>query len=129
MILLDTHVWLWLNVSPERLSPRSLEILSLSRNEVFLSPASSWEIAIKCAAGKLSLPEPPEIYIPRRMAANEINSLVVHHGHALRAAALPEHHKDPFDRMLIAQAQMENMTLMTVDGRFDDYDVEILWAD
>ncbi|HKV10830.1 MAG TPA: type II toxin-antitoxin system VapC family toxin [Thermoanaerobaculia bacterium] len=129
MILLDTHVWLWLNVNPERLSRRSLEILCSPRHEIFLSPASSWEIAIKCAAGKLSLPEPPDVYIPHRMAANRINSLPVHHGHALRAAALPEHHKDPFDRMLIAQAQMENMKLMTVDGRFDDYDVEILWAD
>lgn len=128
MILLDTHVWLWLNVAPERLSPRSLEILSSPRNEVFLSPASSWEIAIKCAAGKLSLPEPPDVYIPHRMAANGINPLPVHHGHALRAAALPVYHKDPFDRMLIAQAQVEKMKLMTVDGQFDDYDVEILWA-
>ena len=129
MILLDTHVWLWLNGAVERLSPRCLDIISSPRSEVFLSPVSAWEIAIKCATGKLFLPEPPEVYIPRRMEANRINPLPIQHDHAFRAAALPRHHKDPFDRMLIAQAQLERMRLVTVDGQLSQYDVEILWAD
>lgn len=129
MILLDTHVWLWLNGAVERLSPRCLEIISSPRNQVFLSPASSWEIAIKYGTGKLALPEPPDVYIPRRMAANGINTLPIQHDHAFRAAALPGHHKDPFDRMLVAQAQLEKMKLMTVDDQLDQYEVEILWAD
>jgi PIN domain nuclease of toxin-antitoxin system len=111
------------------LAERGREIISSPRNQVFLSPASSWEIAIKYATGKLSLPEPPDVYISRRMVANGINPLPIQHDHAFRAAALPGHHRDPFDRMLIAQAQLEKMKLVTVDDKLKEYDVEILWAD
>jgi PIN domain nuclease of toxin-antitoxin system len=128
MILVDTHVWLWLNGSVERLSSDALALLSSPEIEVYLSAASVWEIGIKYAAGRLVLPLPPEEYIAKRLMDNGINPFPIRHGHALRAASLPLHHRDPFDRMLVAQAQMESFTLMTADGLLGDYDVEIFWA-
>jgi PIN domain nuclease of toxin-antitoxin system len=129
MILVDTHVWLWLNGSVERLSPQALTLLSSPQTEVYLSAASSWEIGIKFAADRLILPLPPEEYLPSRLEVNGIRSLSIRQGHTLRAASLPLHHRDPFDRMLVAQAQVEGLRLMTVDRQLAAYDVEILWAD
>jgi len=128
MILVDTHVWLWLNGSVERLSSGALELLSSPETEVYLSAASAWEIGIKHTAGRLSLPLPPDEYIAHRLVDNGISPLPIHHGHALRAASLPFHHRDPFDRMLVAQAQMEGFKLMTADRVLIEYDVEIVWA-
>ncbi len=91
-----------------------------------MSAASVWEIAIKVAARTLVLPEPPERYITDRLVKNQVTALPIHHGHALRAAALPEYHRDPFDRMLVAQAQLEDLQLMTVDKKVARYDVDIL---
>ncbi len=125
-ILLDTHVWLWMNGEPERLSSTARDLLSDADNVLFLSAASVWEIAIKVASRKLVLPEPPERYITDRLFKNQVTSLPIHHGHALHAAALPEHHRDPFDRMLVAQAQLEGLQLMTVDKKVARYDVDIL---
>ena len=81
---------------------------------MFLSAVSSWEIAIKSAVGKLRLPEPPESYVPRRMAQQGLRPLTVSHPHALAVSALPSHHRDPFDRLLIAQAKLEDMTLEAI---------------
>lgn len=128
MILIDTHVWLWLNNQVDRLSSSALTLLSTS-DEIYLSAASAWEIAVKWASGKLPLPVPPKEYIPSRMTENGIRSLPIHHRHALRLAALPLHHKDPFDRILVAQAQVEGLKLMTADRGLASYEVEILWAD
>ena len=122
-ILLDTHVWLWLQAEPERLSPRTLGVLSDRQNEVFLSAASAWEIAIKHGLGKLELPHPPEDYLPERLTRNGFEPLAVEHRHALRVASLPAHHRDPFDRILVAQAQIEELELMTVDQRLELYEV------
>ncbi len=129
MILLDTHVWLWLNGAAERLSSEVLDLVSSPAANVYLSAASAWEIGIKVSTGKLTLPAAPTDYIPLRMADNGVKPLPIRHRHALQAAALPLFHKDPFDRLLIAQAQLEKLKLVTVDRRFADYDVEILWAD
>jgi PIN domain nuclease of toxin-antitoxin system len=126
--LVDTHCWLWLQADPERLSSEVLSLLADPTNELILSAASSWEIAIKYALGKLPLPEPPSRYVPSRMAASGSRGLAVEHAHALRVAELPAHHRDPFDRLLIAQAQVENLVLVTVDRQFEKYDVEVRFA-
>src|SRR5215813_13945607 len=106
-ILLDTQIWLWLCKSPERVSKRTLRQLEDERNELLLSAASVWEIAIKYALGKLPLPSPPARYVPSRMASTRTTSLAVDQAHALRVATLPPHHRDPFDRILVAQALVE----------------------
>jgi PIN domain nuclease of toxin-antitoxin system len=126
--LIDTHCWLWLQASPERFSPEILSLLEIPDNALLLSAASSWEIAIKYALGKLPLPEPPGRYVPRRMTASGTRGLAVEHAHALRIGELPPHHRDPFDRLLIAQAQIEKLVLVTVDRQFERYDVELRFA-
>ena len=126
--LVDTHCWLWLQASPERLAPEMLSQLADPDNELLLSAASSWEIAIKFALGKLPLPEPPAVYVPRRMAASGSRGLAVEHAHTLRVADLPTHHRDPFDRLLIAQAQIEKLTIVTVHRQFERYDVDLRFA-
>jgi len=126
--LIDTHCWLWLQASPERLAPEILRLLENPANDLFLSAASSWEIAIKYALGKLPLPEPPSRYVPRRMTASGCRGLAVEHAHALRVAELPAHHRDPFDRLLIAQAQLEKLVLVTVDRQFEKYALDVRFA-
>jgi PIN domain nuclease of toxin-antitoxin system len=128
-ILLDTHCWLWWVSEPERLREAARNQIADGRNTILLSAASSWEIAIKYALGKLPLPEPPEDFVPKRLSRDAILGLPVEHLHALRVAALPDHHRDPFDRLLIAQAQVEGIPIMTVDPQFRLYDqIEIIWA-
>ena len=127
--LIDTHCWLWMQVTPERLSRRVLDEMADPGNEILLSAASSWEIALKYALGKIPLPLPPEEYVPDRMARSGTRGLPVEHAHALRVAALPRHHRDPFDRLLVAQAQVERLTMVTVDRQLEPYDVEIRFAD
>lgn len=128
-ILLDTQTWLWLQVSPERLNDDALALARDADQELLLSAASSWEIAIKVALGKLTLPTDPASYVPDRMRSNGVRALSVTHSHALAVAALPHYHRDPFDRLLIAQAQLENLTVLTADRAFDDYDVAVRWSD
>lgn len=118
-----------MQAAPGRLSQRVLEDLADPGNELFLSAASSWEIALKYALGKLSLPEPPEKYVPSRMARSGTRGLVIDHAHALRVAELPKHHRDPFDRMLVAQAELESLVIVTVDRQFEPYALEIRFAD
>jgi PIN domain nuclease of toxin-antitoxin system len=127
-ILLDTQCWLWMQVAPERLSARSQELLNDSENLFFLSSASAWEIAIKYSIGKLPLPIPPSEYVFSRMETSGTLALPVLHTHALQVATLPLHHGDPFDRLLIAQAQLEELSLLTADRQLAAYEVEILWA-
>jgi PIN domain nuclease of toxin-antitoxin system len=126
--LLDSHVWLWMLTQPTRIRGNLLEELRTSSTRVLLSAASSWEIAIKWAMGRLALPEPPEIYVPTRMQRSGVEGLVVTHAHALRVSTLPPHHRDPFDRLLIAQAQLESVPIVTVDEAFDAYDVPVIRA-
>jgi PIN domain nuclease of toxin-antitoxin system len=126
-LLLDTQCWLWWFAQPERLSEEAITQIADETNEIWFSVASVWEIGIKVAIGKLPLPEPPDRYISSRMGQLDVRSLQITAIHALRAAALPLHHRDPFDRMLIAQAQLEEMTIVTADAVFKQYsDVSIL---
>ena len=127
-ILLDTHCWLWLNASPERFSHEALRRVDAAGTELLLSAASAWEIAIKYALGKLRLPEPPAEYVPSRLRVTRTTTLAVTSDHALRVSELPSHHRDPFDRLLVAQAQIERLPIMTGDPRFKAYDVDVIDA-
>ncbi len=127
-VLLDTHVWLWSLSEPGRLSREARRILASRRNAVHLSAVSAWEIAIKVAVGKLDLPEPPGSYVPTRMARQGLIPLVVTHAHALAVATLPLHHRDPFDRLLVAQSLVERLPLLTADPAFAPYGIEIIEA-
>ena len=126
--LLDTEVWLWSLAEPDRLNAKTRNLLARGDEELFLSAASSWEIAIKFALGKLPLPEPPASYVPKRMEAQGIRALPVEHSHALRVSMLPQHHRDPFDRLIIAQAEAERMTILTADAAFKQYSAMFHWS-
>jgi PIN domain nuclease of toxin-antitoxin system len=112
----------------KRLPPPIREKLQDPENQLFLSAASSWEIAIKYALGKLPLPLPPTEYVLSRMETSGTTPLPVEHSHALHVGSLPHHHADPFDRLLIAQAQLENLEILTADRQFEAYEVDLLWA-
>ena len=127
-ILLDTHIFLWMQTAPERLGADSLRLLEDGENDLYLSAASSWEISIKHALGRLALPLPPGEYVPSRMQTSGVLGLAIEHSHALGVADLPRHHSDPFDRLLVAQAQLEKMPILTVDPQLSLYEVEILGA-
>lgn len=126
--LMDTHVWLWMNGAPERLGQRVRDVLADARAELLFSAASGWEIAIKSALGRLELPAPPSRYVPQRLADNAIQVLPVTLSHGLGVEALPHHHRDPFDRILVVQAEQEKLTLITADPQFEPYGLSILWA-
>jgi PIN domain nuclease of toxin-antitoxin system len=126
--LLDTQVWLWMHLQPERLRPEVRDQFVDPASTLLLSAASSWEIAIKYALGKLPLPEPPYDYVSSRMRRDAVDGLPVTHAHALHVASLPPHHADQFDRILIAQSQLEDVPLVTADRHMDSYDVAVIPA-
>ena len=126
--LLDTGIFLWSLNEPEKLNDKAQHILGNGREEIYLSAASTWEIVIKSALGKLRLPDPPDRYIPSRMTMLGLRSLHITHPHALGVSGLPHHHQDPFDRILISQALSEDMILMTSDHLFSRYSVQTLWC-
>ena len=127
-LLLDTQVWLWMVATPERLAPPARALVTAADNELLFSAASAWEIAIKHALGKLTTPEPPDVFVPRLMAQLGITPLPVLHRHALHVATLPPRHRDPFDRLLVAQAQVEDVPILTADPAFERYDVDLIPA-
>jgi PIN domain nuclease of toxin-antitoxin system len=124
--LLDTSVFLWALGAEHRLNPRARNLLSSNDAELYLSAASSWEIAIKFALGTLELPKPPSQFIPNAVSLLAIRTLDITHFHSLMAGELPPYHRDPFDRMLIAQARLENMVLLTADRVLLKYDVKTM---
>jgi PIN domain nuclease of toxin-antitoxin system len=119
-LLLDTHVLLWW-LDDSHLSPALRKMIADPDNDVAISAASVWEISIKRALNKLSVPDALDVQI----AAEGFTPLAITVRHALAAGALPRHHDDPFDRMLVAQAKLEDLTLVTADGRFSAYDVRL----
>lgn len=123
--LLDTHVWLWLQVSPTRIRRETLRELEDPAHGLVLSTASSWEIAIKYSLGNLR--EPPAAYVVSRLGGSGISSLAIEHRQALAVATLPWDHRDPFDRLLVVQALADHLVLVTADEAFRPYDVE-QWA-
>jgi PIN domain nuclease of toxin-antitoxin system len=114
--------------SPERLSPRSRRLLTTSKTELLLSAASIWEPAIKLVVKKLRLPAPLAEYVTSRSAEDGLVLLAVQPAHAMRVAELPLYHRDPFDRMLLAQAQVEGVPLMSADRTLARYDVALIQA-
>lgn len=125
--LLDTHTFLWWNLSDLQLSEQAKEIIADGKNEIYLSAASTWEIAIKAAKGRLILPEEPSQYIANRINLHHFQALPIQISHSVQVYNLPNHHADPFDRLLIAQSQLESMPLLTKDELINLYDVEIIW--
>lgn len=126
-ILLDTHAFLWWITDDSKLSQTAGNLMGDENNTLYWSVASSWEVAIKYALGRLPLPEGPEIFLPAELGQNRIESLLITNEHAFHAGQLPLHHRDPFDRMLIAQAQKESLILLSSDSLFDLYDVDVRW--
>ncbi|MCA1683046.1 MAG: type II toxin-antitoxin system VapC family toxin [Actinobacteria bacterium] len=127
-ILLDTHVWIWALTTPDRLAAGALALFEDLDVRLLLSAASSWEIAIKFALGRLNLPGTPDVNLPAWMRLTGVEGLAIEHSHALRVATLPLHHRDPFDRLLVAQAQFERIPILTGDPHFSRYDVSVIPA-
>lgn len=127
-ILLDTQTWLWMVADPDRLSRRARRLVQRADTEMFFSAASAWEIAIKWSLGKLTLPADPVEYVPTRIDQTGVLALAIRPAHALQVARLPPHHRDPFDRLLIAQAVVEDLVLMTGDRQIEPYGIRIEWA-
>lgn len=123
--LLDTHVWLWMLADTRRLGAIEV-IVRDGRNDLLLSAASAWEIAIKHELGRLPLPEPPAVFVPSRLRQSGVIPLAVEHEHVLATAQLPKHHRDPFDRLLVTQAQLLGVAILTADPMIGRYDVEAI---
>lgn len=127
-LLLDTHVFLWCTAMPTRLAADVRGAIQDGANEVFVSAATAWEIAIKQSIGKLDLPRPAEQWVPDMIARSHFEIADVALGAALRVRSLPWHHRDPFDRLLIAQALEGGYTLVTHDPVFSAYGVAVMSA-
>jgi PIN domain nuclease of toxin-antitoxin system len=126
-VLLDTHSFLWWVHGDDRVSDTAREIISDEDNEIFFSVASAWEIAIKAGVGKLDIPRGPERFIARHTKLNDFAVLPIDLRHALGVYELPDHHRDPFDRMLVAQARAEEIPVLTSDPEIARYPVETMW--
>lgn len=126
-MIIDTHVLLWWLESSPRLSRRVTRILTEGDETMFWSVASSWEVAIKVSSGRLVLPRPYAELVDKVIPGEGLDLLQISNAHLLQVAALPHHHHDPFDRMLIAQAIVERLPVITADPSFEDYDVKIVW--
>jgi PIN domain nuclease of toxin-antitoxin system len=126
-LLLDTHALLWFFWDDSQLSARAKGLIEDANNRKLVSIASCWEIAIKVGLGKLSLGEPSGSFLPREIARNNFELLPISLGHATMVEGLVAHHRDPFDRLLVAQAMSEGLPLVSVDGVFDQYDIDRLW--
>lgn len=127
-LLLDTHVWLWWTLGSARITRAWRSHISASDADVALSAASAWELAIKYASGRISLPFPPSILLNSYLPRQGFTPLAITLSHALGVEALPFHHADPFDRIIIAQAIAERRTLVTADRQLGKYPVTMLAA-
>lgn len=126
-VLLDTHVFLWwVNDAPE-LSAKARATIRKGQNECFLSVASAWEMAIKVSTGKLTLSQSVERFIPEQLAANGFRLLEIDFRHAAKVESLPFHHRDPFDRLLVAQAMSEKMAVVSADAALSEYGIKRIW--
>ena len=126
-VLLDTHSFLWYCNAETRLSAFAKETIEDVSNQPCLSMASIWEMAIKVSMGKLLLQHPFEIFIPHLLQLNGISTLPIELHHTYTLAALPFHHRDPFDRLIIAQGISEEIPIISVDAIFDLYPIQRLW--
>jgi len=125
--LVDTHIFIWIFIEPRRFSPKARSFLEdVESNHFFFSDASAWEAAIKFGLGKMHLPERPEIFFPDRVRQAEYRHLRIDLRHVTRVHSLPQIHGDPFDRLLISQAIVEDMTIITNDPVLARYKMDTL---
>lgn len=127
-LLLDTQTLLWWREGNRKLGPRARRAIGVGASTVRISAATVWELAIKVGAGRLELKHSLDLWTADALEERAFEPLEVTIAHALAVASLPNHHSDPFDRILIAQARLENLTIVTSDAAFDDYDVRRLDA-
>ena len=125
-LLLDTHTFLWFIEDSPRLSAKAKNLLE-SDIELLLSVGSVWEMAIKFSIGKLNLAQPFEVFIPDQLAKNAIKLQPLTVQHLVLVSALPLHHRDPFDRLLIAQALVEQLPIVSIDNQLDPYGIKRVW--
>ncbi len=126
-VLLDTHTFIWLDNDPERLSAKVARVCADPSNTILLSIAGIWEMQIKLQLGKLTLPAPLADIVANQLKNNQIELLPVQLAHVLQLANLPLRHKDPFDRLLIAQALVEDATMLSNDPLIKQYSVPVIW--
>jgi PIN domain nuclease of toxin-antitoxin system len=126
-LLLDTHAFLWWITDDDRFSERAAGLIADGANEVYFSAASAWEIAIKAGLGRIRLPDDAWSFTPEQLERNAFQALPVHVPHAIAVIALPDVHGDPFDRMLVAQALTEGLTILTADPWIGRYQVPVIW--
>ncbi len=126
-LLLDTHIFIWYILDSRKLSPTVRALIDAQDNEILLSIASIWEMAIKHSSGKLSFGMPFEFFIEQQVRPNGIELLNINLDHINVVASLPFHHRDPFDRLLIAQAMVEQIPILSADSVFDNYLIERLF--
>ena len=125
--LLDTHTFLWWVTGDPQLSPQARQVIADGDNDIYFSAGSGWEIAIKARLGRLSVPTDLEQFITVQLTANAFLALPVSLEHALRVYTLPAYHNDPFDRLLVAQAQVDGLSLLSRDQNIARYPVEVIW--
>lgn len=126
-LLLDTCTLVWLVSDPERLGRAVADCIDEETTELFLSDASVWELCLKWQAGKIGLPKPPRAWVEEQVRAWSLAALPIQRGHLYRVTELPEHHRDPFDRLLVAQAIEEGMTIGSPDPQIHRYPTAVLW--
>ena len=126
-LLLDTCCWLWWLSDIDKLSKQQLKAIASRQNKLFLSVATIWELSIKINGQKLTIPQPLKKLVEQECSIDNITILKIEPIHAIQAGDLTLHHKDPFDRMIITQAKIENLTIVTSDSIFQTYDVPILF--
>lgn len=125
--LTDSHTFLWYVWSDPRLSKTALAEMNRGENILFLSVASAWEIAIKCSLNKLKLSEEVSSFVTKHTSVNRIQLLEINLAHIAQIAKLPFHHRDPFDRMLVAQCLVEKIPIISVDSNLDKYGIQRIW--
>ena len=125
--LLDTHTFLWWIAESQEIPPALVKKLGHASGSVYFSVVSLWELGLKRGIGKLRLPEPIDTYVLKQIQANRIELLPLHAPHVFRSLELAPHHRDPFDRMLVAQALVENLTLVSRDQALRAYPAKIVW--
>ncbi|MGH9672423.1 MAG: type II toxin-antitoxin system VapC family toxin [Bryobacteraceae bacterium] len=126
-VLVDTHAFLWWITDNSRLPAHARSCFTERRNQLFLSVASLWEIIVKTQIGRLAIPRPAGPYLVQQMARNALRVLPLQPGHVFRLENLPMHHRDPFDRILVAQSQEEGWPVLTGDPLIRAYDVQTIW--
>lgn len=126
-LLLDTHAFLWFTLNDPQLSVPARNLIADPANDIEISPATYWEVAIKIGIGKYSLTESLQDFMEREIATNQFRILHIEPRHVAPLTSLPFHHRDPFDRLIIAQAMIEQIPVVSADAVFDAYPVQRFW--